>query len=347
MIRDNLVWAVFAALAGAVTPCAARGQAQAGPLPPAKDGPLPAGAVARLPASLCPALFSPDGKHFLAGSATEHHAYCLWDVATQKVVRTFRGPRKPGKLFGTFVSFNAAAFSADGKILATASDEFRLWDVSTGKLLRSWPAPDGVKAVALSADGQTLVSTPGGGRDEPVRVWDAGTGKQRHECPGGRWDKSACLSPSGKQVAVLRVDGHEVTVYDVASGAPAHRFAIPRYGNPFRMTFHPDGKSLYVANMADRGGVFRYEVATGKDLGPAVEQADVRGVAFPKDFALVATMTYADRVVRFWDLSTGKVRRTVTADKTLWAIALSPDGKVLATQAQGPGEGFLLWKVPG
>jgi WD40 repeat protein len=267
-------------------------------------------------------------------------------VGTQKLVRTFRGPKKPGPIHLTFISFTAAAFSADGKVLATASEEMRLWDVATGKLIRSWPAPQGVKAVELSADGKVLVSTPGGGRDESVRLWDAETGKQRHEFPGGRWAKSACLSPSGKQVAVLRVDGHEVTVYDVASGAPAHRFAIPRYGNPFRMTFHPDGRSLYVANMADRGGVFRYEVATGKDLGPAVEQADVRGVAFPKDFSVAATMTYADRDVRFWDLSTGKVRRTVTANNTLWAIALSPDGKVLATQAQDLEAVFLLWKAP-
>jgi WD40 repeat protein len=345
MIRDRLVWAAFAAALVTAAPRAARGEPQAG-APQAKDGPLPAGAFARLPASLCPALFSPDGKHFLAGSATEHHVYCLWDVGTKKVVRTFRGPKKPGTLHLTFVSFTAAALSADGKALATASDEMRLWDVATGKLIRAWPAPDGVRAVELSADGQTLLSTPGGGRDEAVRLWDTATGKLRHELPGGRWAKAVCLSPSGKQVAVLRGDAHEVTVYDVASGVPAHRFAIPRYGNPFRVTFHPDGKSLYVANMADRGGVWRYEVATGKDLGAVVEQADVRGVAFPKDFAAVATMSYADRVVRFWGPSTGKERRTVTADNTLWAIALSPDGKVLATQAQGPKAPFLLWKVP-
>jgi WD40 repeat protein len=57
-------------------------------------------------------------------------------------------------------------------------------------------------------------------------------------------------------------------------------------------------------------------------------------------------MTGNDKVVRFWDLATGKGKKSITANDRLWAIALSPDGKVLATQADSQDFAFVLWKVP-
>ena len=343
MTRTRLVWFIVA-LVVAVANGAALGQ----PLPKPMDGPLPAGALASLPATFSPAMFSPDGKYFLAGSATEHHEYCLWDVATRKLVRTFTAPKKASTLvFGAFYSFNAAAFSADGKVLATGSDALRIWDVDTGKEIRAWHhSIDGVGAVALSPDGKTLMSMPGR-RDRAVRVWDTQTGKQRHEFPTQK-NTIACLSPSGKQVAIVG-ERLEVIVWDAESGERAYRFPLARYSNATRVSFHPDGKSIIVVNMVDvdRGGIRRYEAATGKDLGVVVEQADIRGIGFTNDFSVVATMTYADPIVRFWDVATGKVKGKVTAgDNQLGAIALSPDGKVLATQIQVPGTPFLLWKAP-
>lgn len=349
MTRELLTGSVLATVVLAASVSAARGGPPAGDPQPAKDAPLPAGAIGRIPAGRSQALFSPDGKYFLAGSATVPHEYCLWDVVTQKLVRTFTGPKKPGELHLTFVGFTNAAFSGDGKLLATSSEELRLWDVETGKELRSWPGHiDGTRALALTADGKLLVGTPSGrkGRDLAVRVWDTSTGKQRHEFPCGKNWLATCLSPSGEQVAVLDGDAHTLTIWNIRSGERVRQFPTERYGNQGRVDFHPNGKSLFVTNMADRGGIRQYDAVTGKDLGMVVEQADVRGVAFTRDFSVVATMTYADQVVRFWDLSTGKVTKSLTAgDTTLWAIALTPDGKLLATQSQEPTAQFVFWKV--
>src|SRR5262245_33231450 len=300
-----------AALVAASVTTAAPGQP-----PGAKGSPLPVGALGRLPASHAPAMFSPDGKYFLAGSADEPHTYCLWDAATQKLARSFTGPKKPGELPLALVGFTAAAFSGDGKLLATASEELRIWEVKTGKELRSWPGhTDGARAVALTGDGAVLTSTPTGskGRDLFVRVWDPQTGKQLHEFPCGKNLLATALSPSGKQVAVLDGDAHTITIWDIDSGEQVRQFGTERHGNQFRLHYHPDGKSLFVTNMADRGGIRRYDAATGKDLGLAVEQADVRGVAFTGDFSVVATMTNADRVVRIWDPATGKVKGALRA----------------------------------
>ncbi len=77
-----------------------------------------------------------------------------------------------------------AAFSADGKVLATAGADNRLliWDVPTRKLLRDVPAHDGdVKALAVSPDGKHVAT---GSVDDDVRVWSTASGKRTHTFKG-------------------------------------------------------------------------------------------------------------------------------------------------------------------
>jgi tetratricopeptide (TPR) repeat protein len=76
-------------------------------------------------------------------------------------------------LVGHTADVTGAAFSPDGRRLATASFDrtIKLWDVATGRdvfTLRGHTA--GVVSVAFSPDGQRLVS---GGIDATARVWDA------------------------------------------------------------------------------------------------------------------------------------------------------------------------------
>jgi WD40 repeat protein len=52
--------------------------------------------------------------------------------------------------------------------------------------------------------------------------------------------------------------------------------------------------------------------------------------------------------VKLWDLATGKERVTLTGTQTLWSVAFSPDGRMLASAggsiANAPGE-LQVWDI--
>lgn len=105
--------------------------------------------------------YSPDGK-ILLGDAS------LWDVKTACRLRRME--------LGPSIYFwgNCAAFSGDGKLVASSSPRsgqvVGVWEVATGQQVLELPGHiDEIRCLAFASDGQTLIS---GSADRTILLWD-------------------------------------------------------------------------------------------------------------------------------------------------------------------------------
>jgi WD40 repeat protein len=159
--------------------------------------------------------FSPDGET-LAAIVYDTKEVQLWSLSPAQVRATLKG--HDGLV-------RAAAFSPDGKTVATASTDSsaRIWDGASGKEKDALKAHDGpVESVVFSTDGSQLIT---GGADGTVRRWDIKTGnviKPVFDGPSAKYRDVIYVrpTPSGRVVSVTWGDAFDV--WDPAQNKPLH-----------------------------------------------------------------------------------------------------------------------------
>jgi WD40 repeat protein len=212
--------------------------------------------------------FSPDGEALVSGGLR------LWHVATGVLQRTLED--LPGWRGLDKGQVNAIVFSPDGNTIAGGREVWswtssggranwghvELWDRQTGTLQwsRTWSA--GLKSIAFSPDGQTLVS---GGIDRAVSLVDAQTGvvKQtfgRHK----DWVVSVAFSPDGQTVA--SASSREVKLWDAQTGALKR--TLTGHSITDAVAFSPDSQMLASGGGAslEEGELWLWDTQTGQLL---------------------------------------------------------------------------------
>jgi RNA polymerase sigma factor (sigma-70 family) len=316
--------------------------------------PLPADVLARLGtirfrhgALPCAIEFAPDGRS-LASAGLDGVVH-IWETATGKELLRIDNERFPdlglGAVFGL-------AFSPDGKTLAGAriNQPPCLWDVTTGQVLREFGGDrQRARWVVFSPDGKML--TYGGGQDDPVvRLADVSTGKNLHRFGGHKgFVTKVAFSPDGTTLA--SADEETIRLIDIAASqsrtlAPSADQAV-RFG---LLAFSSDGKTLAAANHAQK--LIRFvEVTTGKVIHTITltgKREEVNSILFTPDGKEIVS-GHEDGSVRFWDVASGTKTRQFRAHwACVIAIALSPDGRVLATSSNSHVDGehaVRLWET--
>ncbi|WP_392479607.1 protein kinase [Nostoc sp. C110] len=121
--------------------------------------------------------FSPQGQ--LLASASYDRTIRLWQIeGSQREIQNRPCYSLLSTLSGHAWAVLTVAFSPDGQILATGSDDntIKLWEVNTGQLIctlvgHSWS----VVAVAFTADGEKLLSAS---CDKTVKLWRVSTAEE-------------------------------------------------------------------------------------------------------------------------------------------------------------------------
>ncbi|MCI0689440.1 MAG: HlyD family efflux transporter periplasmic adaptor subunit, partial [Sporichthyaceae bacterium] len=208
----------------------------------------------RFPSAVRAVACAPDGKQNLAVAGTaEGSAWLLRGFSsTKEPTLAALGGRHKGPV-------TCAAFSPDGKLLATGGEDhlIRLWDTSNGELLHLCPPDQGHRGAVTSlhfASNTELVSAGRG--DQSVRVWRLGANSLPsgvNEFPRRSGDVADLgVSPDGKRV--LFDQGRDLQVLSLATGqiegvlhntSPAMNFTTMALFSP------KDGKLVLTASASE------------------------------------------------------------------------------------------------
>jgi DNA-binding beta-propeller fold protein YncE len=198
----------------------------------------------------------------------------------------------------------AAALSPGGQFVAVMNAGYSdpsilMLDAATLEVVSRASVPDAWLGLAFSPDGRLLYAGGGAdasvlefsvspkGRLEPKRRFAAVADKERTEQD---FIGDVAVSPDGRLIYAAHLFRNQILVINPQSGWVIERFPTAR--RPYRILFHPGGKSFFVTSWAD-GSLHHHDAATGKEI------SFVRLGAQPMD------MVFSDRRVRLGERAEG------------------------------------------
>jgi eukaryotic-like serine/threonine-protein kinase len=281
-------------------------------------------------------------------------------------------------LTGHTHTVTAAAFSPDGKWLATGSQDgtVKIWNPATGNCLKTLDVtPQSVWSVAFTPDGKSLLT----GYDRGVEFWNVASWQVEQHFPG----ELAVLSKSGSLLATADSSpffwepSGKVRLYNWRNGQLLRQFvgdgrslalsangellAIAGTNRGITVWNTTDGKCLRTWPTADPVWSLNFSPDAGQLLSAGWSSAvslwpldgfsppqtiysgelHVWSAVFSGDGQTIVT-TSSDQTVRCWDATSLQLKSALHGHGgEVWCAAFSPDGQMLATG--GKDQNVLLW----
>ncbi|TCC61303.1 hypothetical protein E0H73_18895 [Kribbella pittospori] len=266
---------------------------------------------------------------------TERTTTTVVDARTGKTVWALRTSNDPPR---------DAAFSADGKLLATAhyGGEVVIWDLATGQATQRWRTAEVSWGVALSPDGRTLYTAGDAGM---LRAYDLG-GQQRYL----RWTQ---MVPTRRYTHVLASDDGVRTAYfwDEAGSSwlSIADATTGQVSKPTRLGFEVQRQAYAPASWHPNG---RRLVVHGFDEIATVDARSGKVLAtHPIEALSVAFIDHGNRIVvgshdgsHYFDPELGRIR-DVPGFVADCCTASSPDGATTVLFEEGLRGATMSWAI--
>ncbi|WP_293074771.1 S-layer homology domain-containing protein [Okeania sp. SIO3B5] len=264
-------------------------------------------------------------------------------VLAPRLVRSLSNPQ-PDSAFSVAISF-------DGEILASSrGKDIQLWNLQTGKLLDTLSSHQAnVRSVAVSPDGRTLASGSG---DGTVKLWDIPTGEMLVSFLHSGVVTAVAFTADGRTVIGCSAD-RGMKSWDIYTGRLLHRMngtqPIAFGAGGLRMAASGGPRFIRLWN-AEQGQLLR-----NLSIPNTNNNGGIEAIAFSEDGQTIAHAMKGESKVLVWDVETWKVRYTLEKhSQAIKAIAISPDGKILASSSEDGninlwdlGTGKLLRSIKG
>ncbi len=281
--------------------------------------------------------FAPDGATFITGG--DNGTVRQWSTADGKLL---------GELLKQEGTVSAAAFSPDGKILATGSleemaqrpDNVRLWNMPEGDLRFSLKGHSDKVYSAAFHPRQDVLAT--GARE--VILWNARDGKRIGMLVDSRTNnkkvRSIAFSAEGSLLAFGSEDGNTY-LYNYPS--LTLRTVLESGGQVWALAFFPDGTQLAAGNWDGSVAIWCPQTL-GCQFTLKGHLQGIHCVAFTHDGQTIATGSN-DRTIKLWGPKTGQEFCTLHGHQhEVFGLAFSADDQWLASCSYDGG--VKLWHAP-
>jgi WD40 repeat protein len=285
----------------------------------------------------CRFIASRDGRRiWMRHTGVNADVVQVWDSVTGKPSSVSSIPTGQGNVV-------SMAISPDGRRLYTGGTNgtIAIWDSQTGARIGD-PVPHGttpVTTVKPTADQRRLVSA---GKDGTVRVWEisAATPTPVQFITAGLPLNDVAASADGQRVLTA---GSGVEAWDVGTGSrdPLER-TIAEGQTVDTVAVSSDGNTVLTGGSA--GKVQRWNAETGSPLGDPISNG-YQPVYFA-EFGDAGSFNYStmDGTLRVRQIDPDWVRPP-GQDQKILVVAISPDGRRIATAAVAPGSKSTTLRV--